>query len=179
MTKETDEILMRQLRRGELSALGFLYERYKSLLYTYFLRITGDRALSDDLLMNTYERVYRYRQTFKESAAFKPWLYQIANNLLKDEFKRQNRFRNKEKMLKENEIAMVSSPNDDQERKSLLLKALMKLKPDEQRIIQLYYLLEMPYEEISSLEKITINTARIRVCRALKKLNQLLKNSGI
>lgn len=82
-------------------------------------------------------------------------------------------------MLKENEIAMVSSPNDDQERKSLLLKALMKLKPDEQRIIQLYYLLEMPYEEISSLEKITINTARIRVCRALKKLNQLLKNSGI
>ncbi|NNK29547.1 MAG: sigma-70 family RNA polymerase sigma factor, partial [Flavobacteriaceae bacterium] len=42
-----------------------------------------------------------------------------------------------------------------------------------------YYLMEAPYSEIAVMENISVNTARIRVCRTLKQLKELLKNADL
>ena len=64
MQPPSDEILMSEVKAGNTEALGELYNRYKNTLFTYFLRASGDRAESNDLLMNTFERLYKYRKGF-------------------------------------------------------------------------------------------------------------------
>ncbi|MBT8178159.1 MAG: sigma-70 family RNA polymerase sigma factor [Eudoraea sp.] len=175
----SDEILMSQVKAGETQALGELYERYKSKLFTYFLRVSGDRAASNDLLMNTFERLYKYRKGFKEDAAFRPWCYQIANNLLKDHFKRQRRNAKLTKAHFTQNEAIHQLEIDNPPNYNVLHKALDQLNPLDKRIITQYYLMEAPYNEIAVMENISVNSARIRVCRTLKQLKELLKNADL
>lgn len=179
MQPPSDEILMSEVKAGNTEALGELYNRYKNTLFTYFLRASGDRAESNDLLMNTFERLYKYRKGFKEEATFRPWCYQIANNLLKDHFKREKRHtKMTEARYPDDESKLLTKP-DNVNAYNVLYKALDKLKPRDKRIITQYYLLGSAYSEIAIMENISVNTARIRVCRTLKKLRELLKNTDL
>lgn len=175
MQQKSDEILMADVKAGDTEALGVLYERYRTQLFTYFLRASGDRNASNDLMMNTFERIYKYRRGYKESAPFRPWFFRIANNLIKDHYKFRKRYKDvdsREINLQESEpLEMVHEHHLYPE----LYWALDKLKPRDRRVITQYYLLELPYNEIALLEDISVNTARIRVCRTLKELNSLLK----
>lgn len=179
MSVPTDEFLMQKLKEGQTACLGQLYERYRQLLANYFLRVTTDWQASNDLLMETFERVFKYKESYMIEKAFKPWLYSIAHNLVNDHFKKINRH------LSINNQALVQPEwqpevaSDQKKINDLLYKAMAKLPVDQRQIVNQYYLLGMPYKDIASEHQITENTARIRVCRALKTLKVLLKDSGI
>ncbi|MBT8182594.1 MAG: RNA polymerase sigma factor [Eudoraea sp.] len=179
MTEVTDEILLDRLKKGDVNSLGVLYERYKTLFFNYFLRTTRDYDASSDLLMETFERIYKYSSSYRSIRKVRPWLFQIASNLTKDYFKKSKRLEVRVEMNSEIPADNPEFLIDNSYRNKQLLKAMGKLKPTERNIINMYYLLEMSYEEISICEDISINNARIKVCRALKKLKELLKDSGI
>ncbi len=175
MTRVTDEILLDNLKKGDINSLGLLYARYKTLLFNYFLRTTGNYHLSNDLLMETFERVYKYRHSYKISKKVRPWLYQIAANLCKDYFRKTTSVAITNEMNLEAVKSTVEDVNDKTYKNQQLLSALNKLKPPERNIITMYYLLEMSYKDIAANENITVNNARIKVCRALKKLKDIAK----
>ena len=174
MQQQTDEYLMARVKSGNLDALGELYERYKSRLITFFLRLTGDKAASNDLLMSTFERIHRYRKSYREESPFRSWCYQIANNLTKDHFKGQTHQAKHLDHAVEGSTVIEDSKDSGFSHQQLYA-ALNKLSDLDKRIVTQYYILELPYREIAVMENITINTARIRVCRALKQLKQDLK----
>ena len=179
MKQISDDILMEKIKGGEVDPLGILYDRHKDTLFNYFLRTTYNYEASNDLLMDTFERVYKYRHTFKQGHTFRPWLYRITNNLIKDHFKKTSKSGTLEHLsqsLTDESSDKVFDLKNDQE---LLYAAMQQLPPRERSIINMYYLLEFPYESIAEIENISINTARIIVCRGLKKLNQLLKKAGL
>ena len=175
MQQQTDENLMAQVKAGNLDALGVLYERYKSQLITFFLRLTGNKAASNDLLMSTFERIHNYRKSYREGAPFRSWCFQIANNLTKDHFKGQVHQTKHSDYRAAEGFSIAEDPGEARFSHRQLYAALNKLSDLDKRIVTKYYLLELPYSEIAAMEGITINTARIRVCRALKQLKQDLK----
>ncbi|WP_445381575.1 RNA polymerase sigma factor [Robiginitalea sp. IMCC43444] len=177
MKPVTDEIIMQQLVNEGIKHLEPLYNRYQGRLMGYFTGVTGDYHASNDLLMQTFERLYSYRRSFKEGSAFRPWLYQIANNCLRDYFrkKKKSAFESKEG----EGTVEFKYPGAREERETLLRRAMDRLPIAQKRVIHMYYLLEMTYAEISKEENISVNNARILVCRGLRKLNKLLKTSGI
>ena len=175
MTTVTDEILLENLKKGDINSLGLLYERYKTVLLNYFLRTIGDYDISNDLLMETFERVYKYRHSHKTSKKVRPWLYQIAANLTKDHFRKSKPLAITDEMNLETVKSTVEDVNDKTYKNQQLLNALNKLKPQERNILSMYYLLEMSYKDIAANENITVNNARIKVCRALKKLKDIAK----
>lgn len=179
MSSPTDEMLLQALKDGNAEGLGTLYERYKTLLYNFFLKSTQDKDLSSDLLMETFERVYRYRNSFDPNKKVRPWIFQIASNLVKDHYKKSKRISSVDVKNVENQVNAEDDSEDASIRSQLLKMALSQLKPSERSIVSMYYLLEMSYSDIAESEGITVNNARIKVCRALKKLNDLLKNSGV
>ncbi|WP_297798275.1 RNA polymerase sigma factor [uncultured Eudoraea sp.] len=179
MTEITDEILLDRLKKGDVHSLGVLYERYKTLFFNFFLRITGDYDASNDLLMETFDRIYKYSSSYKPIKKARPWIYQIASNLTKDYFKKSKRTKALEEMNLEILDDNHEFLDDGEYRNRQLMSAMGQLNARERSIINMYYLLEMSYEEISGNENISVNNARILVCRALKKLKKLLKNSGI
>lgn len=168
--------MMSQVKAGHIEALGELYERYKSSLITYFLRLTGNRAASKDLLMNTFERIHKYRKSYREEGTFRSWCFQIANNLTKDYFKKRGNLIAHYNLDSGEGLTVIDDSDEIGLAQQSLYAALNSLPELDKRIVTQYYLLELPYSEIAILEEITVNTARIRVCRALKQLKNYLKD---
>src|ERR1700761_6912777 len=80
MTDASDTELMVAVRDGDLAQLGVLFERYHVGLFNFFLRLTGSRQLSDDLVQESFIRILKYRKTFRQPGEFRPWLYKLARN---------------------------------------------------------------------------------------------------
>lgn len=179
MTHPTDEMVLEELQNGNTVSLGILYERYKTLLFNYFLKVTTDRDVSSDLLMETFERVYKYRGSYKSKKKVRPWLFQIASNLINDYYRTTNPLVAVDSVKVVDESDIPQYAGDASERTRLLQQAMNELKPDQRNMVTMYYLLEMSYNEIALAEGITVNNARIKICRSLKRLNTLLKHSGI
>lgn len=179
MTELTDELLLQKLTKGDIQCLGVLYERYSKLLFNYFYRVTKEYDTSNDLLMETFERIYQYRHSYKLSRKVRPWIFQIGSNLIKDHFKKSS----KTVSINESDIEQTSVKPENfselSERQRKLQLAMGLLNPEQRNIITKYYLLEMSYEDIAEMENFTVNNARIKVCRALKKLRDLLKDRDI
>src|SRR5258708_32317216 len=84
----TDEELMLQVRDGAGETVGVLFERYPVPLYNFYTKLTGDRALSEDLVQEVFLRILRHRQTFRQGTPFRAWIHQIARNARIDHFRK-------------------------------------------------------------------------------------------
>jgi RNA polymerase sigma-70 factor (ECF subfamily) len=84
----SDEDLMERVQAGDSEALTALIDRYRGPLYAFLWRRAGDGA--DDLFQESWIRVSRARDRFDRSRRFSTWLFQIANNLCRDRWRRQD-----------------------------------------------------------------------------------------
>src|ERR1051326_3831130 len=74
----SDEDLMSQVRSGVGEMLGVLFERYHVPLFNFYLKLTGDRPVSEDLVQEVFFRILKYRHSYRADTAFRAWMYQIA-----------------------------------------------------------------------------------------------------
>src|SRR5690242_13759619 len=85
----TDEALMQAVSAGDLAQLGVLFDRHHRAVFDFLVRTTGRRAVADDLVQDVFERILKYRTTFRGDVGFRPWLYRIACNARADYYRRQ------------------------------------------------------------------------------------------
>lgn len=75
----TDEALVAAIVRGDEAALGALYDRYATSIYSLALRITGDRLTAQEIVQDTFLRLWKHAKTFdRERGAFGAWFFAIA-----------------------------------------------------------------------------------------------------
>jgi len=79
---------MLKVRDGDLGKLSFLFERYHRALFNFFLRSTGNRDLSEDLVQEVFLRILKYRHTFRPDSQFSAWMYHVARNAQIDHFRK-------------------------------------------------------------------------------------------
>jgi RNA polymerase sigma factor (sigma-70 family) len=84
----SDEDLMIAVREGDVDQLEVLFARYREPLYDFFGRLTGSRAVSEDLVQEVFVRILKYRASYRETNRFVTWMYQIARNSRIDYFKK-------------------------------------------------------------------------------------------
>jgi len=73
------------VKEGHLSELAELFERYHVKLYNFFLRLTLEKATSEDLTQNLFYRVIKYRQSWQPAnGSFQSWIYRMARNVHND-----------------------------------------------------------------------------------------------
>jgi len=83
----SDEELMRAYRKGDAEAFEALYGRYERRLFTFLVRMVGERGVAEELFQETFARVVTGRVRWKPKAAFSSWVYRIARNLALDHLK--------------------------------------------------------------------------------------------
>jgi RNA polymerase sigma factor (sigma-70 family) len=175
----SDENIMLKVCEGQIDKLGLLFERYHVKLYNFYMRNTMDQDLSRDLTQNVFERILKYRHTYKEGATFKSWFYQIARNVQVDYFKKQKiNTANFDDVNHERNLRFSSDSEPDlekEERLKMLHQALNQLPPDKREILVMSQLEELEYKEIAEIFKITENLARVKVHRALKSLKEIFQ----
>jgi len=172
-TTISDEELMLQVREGIGEMLGLLFDRYQQPLFSFFVRMTGDRALSEDLVHDVFYRILRYRHTYKPGSAFRAWMYQVARNARRDHLDRQIN----EASLDEQTIPSTVVPLDtvsEQQQNALLRRALLKLPEEKREVLVLSRFQELTYEEIGKLLGCEAGAVKVRVFRALQALKEMV-----
>src|SRR5262252_10419266 len=76
----TDESLMIAVREGAFEELETLFDRHHLELYGFFYRMTRNRPAGESLVQDVFYRILKFRDTFRNEAKFKPWLFRIARN---------------------------------------------------------------------------------------------------
>jgi RNA polymerase sigma-70 factor, ECF subfamily len=164
---------------GDTRAFGELVHRYDQRLLNFVYRTIGDRERAQDLVQETFVRVYRHLHRFDQSKKFSTWIYTIASNLAKNELR--NRSRNPLVLfqtLKKNwdadhrplEWEDTQYKPDDLFRKRHLrakVEEAVSHLPEHHRIV--FVLREMEgktYEEIADITGCNLGTVKSRLNRA-------------
>src|ERR1700674_2511865 len=89
MSERTDEELLADFQQGDAGAFERLLRRYRAPLYTFLLRMLGDREKAHDLAQETFLRIVKGAQAWERRARFESWMYAIARNLCVDHARRE------------------------------------------------------------------------------------------
>jgi RNA polymerase sigma-70 factor (ECF subfamily) len=183
----TDEELMMNFQKGNQNSFNEIVQRYKNPLVNFVFRFIGNYEDSLDLVQETFIRVYKNKEKYRNIAKFSTWIYTIAANLSKTELRKRHRFlllpltifRSNEDEY-EYDIADNSfSPEENTEkilRANIIQKALNKLSASYKEVIILRDLMELSYDEISVITRLRIGTVKSRINRGRLILKKLLKN---
>ena len=76
---------------GDSRAFGEIVSRYDQRLLNFVYRTIGDRERGQDLVQETFVRVYRHLHRFDQTKKFSTWIYTIASNLAKNELRNRSR----------------------------------------------------------------------------------------
>src|SRR3954462_15188628 len=90
--ERTDEELLAAYQQGDPAAFEALLRRHRAPLFTFLLRMLGDRERAEDLAQETFLRIVKGAQAWEHRARFQTWLFTIARNLCVDA-SRRDRFR--------------------------------------------------------------------------------------
>lgn len=167
----SDEELMAQVRNGVGEMLGLLFERYQKPLLNFYVKLTGNRTASEDLVQEVFFRMLKYRQSYRPETPFRAWMYQIARNARVDYLRRT-----KPETSWEPDMSAAIVPDDtaqQSQENALLYRALLRLPEDKREVLVLSRFQDLKYEEIAQLLGCETGTVKTRVHRALQELRDV------
>jgi RNA polymerase sigma-70 factor (ECF subfamily) len=178
----TEARLVTEALAGSPAAFERIVQRYQRPIVSLIARMTGDRALAEELAQDTFVKAYRHLAAFDTTRRLSSWLFRIAHNTALDALRRKPR---PERPLEAsgpltNEPA-VPPPPDPVERAALgraLEAALATLRPEFRAAVVLRYDEGLSFEEIAHVLGVPEPTARSHVHRARKALALELTRSG-
>jgi RNA polymerase sigma-70 factor, ECF subfamily len=174
-----DNQLMQKVRDGDAAQLSVLFERHHKLLFNFFLRLTGTRELSEDLVQEVFLRMLKYRHTYRADSQFKAWMYRIARNAHIDSFRKVNQevlFEEGEENPRNEPISQKPIPDQALQQKqevTLLRQALAKLPREKREVLVLSRFQDLKYEEIAEILACDVGTVKVRVFRAVRELAEI------
>jgi RNA polymerase sigma-70 factor (ECF subfamily) len=180
MSDSSDRELIELYRKEDTRHYGFnlIVNKYKERLYWHIRRIVISHEDADDVLQNTFIKVWKGLGAFREDSGLYTWLYRIATN---ESITFLNNKRTKyflpildvEKELSRNLESDVWFSGDEIQMK--LQKVLLQL-PEKQRIVfNLRYFEEMPYEEMSEILGTSEGALKASYHHAVKKITDYIK----
>ena len=182
-----DEDLMEQFQAGVVDAFNLLVSRHAERLMHYLYGFTSDVKLCEDLLQETFLRVHRNRYSYRRIARFSTWLYTIAGNLARSEYRRRKRQRtySLQTVNGKNETYELPlpdesfSPDRDTERviqDRHIQAALNHIPPTFREVVVLRDVQQLTYEEIAEITGLPMGTVKSRINRGRSKLQELLED---
>lgn len=183
----SDEDLMERFQSGYEEAFNLLVERYQDRLHNFLYRYTHNHQDCEDLVQETFFRVFRSRHSYERIAKFSTWMYTIAINLAKSLYKKKKRMttvtihkdpddsEDRPMKLEDNGIL----PDDSLHEKMCmdeLEKALMELTEDFREVVVLRDIQQLTYEEIADIADLPMGTVKSRINRGRAHLQELLEN---
>jgi RNA polymerase sigma-70 factor (ECF subfamily) len=176
MSGQNDESLARGLQRRDPAAMGDLYDRFGRVAYSVILSIVRDGAVAEDLVQETFLRVWNRAQTFDVGrGALGPWLLSIARNRAIDHVRsasarmERNAF---ELDVHEHPSLFVDMERDvvNADHARLIQKAIAKLSQNQREVIQLAYYEGLSQSEMAERMGQPLGTVKTWVRGALKFL---------
>ena len=180
--KETDESLMQKIAKGDSYAFEVLYDRYSVHLVNYFYKMLWqDREKAEDFMQDLFTKIVQKPEAFDTSRRFKTWLFSIANNMCKNEYRKQEVRKNTSNGLDE-QIGIKDLGNLQQDKQvdinffsEALDRELEKLDAKHKTTFILRFKMNLSIKEIADALDTSPGTVKSRIFYTLKKLSANLE----
>jgi RNA polymerase sigma factor (sigma-70 family) len=179
----TDEQLMSAYAAGDRAAFQALFDRYAALLFAMARRRLSSEDDARDVVQQTLLQLHRARHDYRPGAPFRPWLFTIALNLVREQYRKRKR--RKEHGLEGTDAPpeAASAPEvealDEHRVRAARVRAALASLPDQQReVIELHWFEESPYDEIAKILGASVAAVRVRAHRGYERLRQILPDLG-
>jgi len=179
---KTDRELVLKLQKGDLSALGVLYDRHRQMVYRTALAITSDPEAAADMLQDVFLRFNRFSARIDPERPIEPWLYRMTANLCYTWMKRRNRFRRAvtemaEWISREHHPTPQSIAERDEEWESVR-NAVASLPLPQRVVVVMYYINDCSIQDISDILDIPVGTVKSRLYYGRTALKKQLRLQG-
>jgi len=179
-----EELILEFQKNNTEDAFNILVRRYKNPLTNFVFRFLGDYESCADVVQETMIKVYRYKDAYNTVAKFSTWVYTIAGNLARTEYRRQRRQNifsisdyGEEHQTYDlpDETYRPDVATDSGIKDEIIQKALLKVKETYREAVILRDIQGLSYEEISEILGVNEGTVKSRINRGRAQLQKLLK----
>ncbi|MEM9908256.1 MAG: sigma-70 family RNA polymerase sigma factor [Cyanobacteria bacterium P01_D01_bin.44] len=174
-----DTVLVNRLWQGDLEALGTLYDRYASLVYTTALRSLGDVASAEDLTQDVFLTLMHQRTYSPERGALSSYLSLLTRSRAIDRLRAQstqskylNKWQQQPSPLEPGPMEHASQ----QERNTMVRQALAQLTQQQRQVLELSYYQGQSQTEIAQQLDVPLGTVKSWARRGLLKLRSHLQD---
>ena len=180
-----EELILEFQKYNTEDAFNILVQRYKNPLTNFVFRFLGDYTACADVVQETMIKVYRYKDSYSSVAKFSTWVYTIAGNLARTEYRRQRRQNifsindyGEEHQTYDlpDETYRPDVATDSGIKDEIIQKALLKVKETYREAVILRDIQGLSYEEISEILGVNEGTVKSRINRGRAQLQELLKS---
>ena len=182
MGADLERVYIERCKNGDSGAFGPLMNIFRPQLFSYLKRISGDQTLAEDLLQETFIKVWRGIKNYNEQNKFSSWLFSIAHNAAMDELRKKKR----NNIIYSDELPENhSAPNIEleiitDELKEMIDKAVDRLPIKQKRVFLLRQYGKIKFKEIAEITEDPLNTVLAHMNYATKKIkNELRRKNAI
>ncbi len=181
----SDEDLMAQFQAGVVEAFNILVERFSERLMYFLNGYVKDAKFCEDLVQETFIRVYRNRHAYQRIAKFSTWIYTIAGNLARSEYRKRkrrnlvsihsvNREESEYEMELPDESFMPDKDTDGTIQRQHIQRALNNLPSQYREVVVLRDIQQLRYDEIAEITGLPLGTVKSRINRGRARLHVML-----
>ena len=176
-----EQILVAQLKDSSKQSRAFeiLVNTYQERLYWHIRRIVLNHDDADDVLQNTFIKIYRNIDTFKGDSKLYSWMYRIATNEALSFLKKKSRKQNVSNEELQNQMLnnLQADVYFEGEEIQLKLQQAIATLPEKQKLIfNMKYFQELKYDEISEILETSVGGLKASYHIATKKIETYLKS---
>ena len=171
-----------RVRAGDADAFGVLFDDHARVIHRYAYRVTGDSTAAEDVVAQTFLEAWRLRRKVRaEGGSLEPWLYGIANNVLRNARRSTRRYRTALGRIPEPQPAPDHADElmrraGEQEELAAARAALRALRPAEREVVALCVWSGLSYADAAEALDVPVGTIRSRLSRAKARLQSLARS---
>lgn len=170
--------LMALVRDGDQQSFREIVDRHQQGLLNFFRKM-GVFNDAEDLVQDTFIRLYKYRDRYEPKARFTTFLYMMARQVRMDYLRKvQRRSAIELEVHKAVELKESESYSDSEMRRPDAQSLLNGLSDDVRELIVLSIYKGMTYREISEISGVAVGTIKSRVFTAMRKMREMLEADG-
>jgi RNA polymerase sigma-70 factor (ECF subfamily) len=177
---QPDPAILRKAQHGDERAFAIIVRAYETPIYNYILRLTGDKALAEDLVQEVFLRVFQGLPRFSSRSKFTTWLFQVTKNRVLDELRARDRRPLSSVCIDDvPPLEVVDQPVERVEAIDALWRAIDDLNVDLKMALLLRDVVGLSYNEIADALEITLATVKWRIFKAREDVQVALAREGI
>ncbi|KAA0993446.1 RNA polymerase sigma factor [Dyadobacter aurulentus] len=165
-----EKLLIERLREGDHLAFRNIYDKYADALLKRLLRLTKAGPVAEDLLQETFVKLWEKRQTIDPELSIKPWLYKVAENLVFQFYRELARDKRLQQQVSDwymkEELVAFEEAIFSREKQNLVQKAIQQLPPKRRQVFNLCKLQGQSYEEAAIILGISPSTVSNHLIKA-------------
>ena len=174
--KEIDFELIKAIQNGNMVAFNNMVDRYKDRLMNVIGRMLSSNEEAEDIVQETFIRVYQHRQSFNYQHCFSTWIYTIALNLARNELRKRKKFKFLDIHDMQGAEAEFAVEAKLPTRLPQVLEVAVKALPEKYRTaFILRDVQELSYDEVAKVLGVPLGTVKSRVNRARMILREKLQ----